>query len=296
MQASVAAETRRAYETAWGSWDTWCRWHHTSAAPASAHAVAAYLADRARSGKSLASVKLALAAIQFGHRQRGYACDRKSPAIASVLAGITRTIAKPIKRAPALELEHLRMLLASIQGDDVRACRDRAILCVGFFAALRRSEIASLDLTGDSPVTITDQGLLVHLTSTKTNRQTDTIALPSRRDGLCPASALGAYLSAASISSGPLFRAISKSGRVLDRRLDATGIRHVLEHRLAAVAALRTLGFSPHSLRAGFVTSAAKRGAPESEIQRVSRHKSADVLRQYVRHADPFSQNASRWL
>jgi hypothetical protein len=46
--------------------------------------------------------------------------------------------------------------------------------------------------------------------------------------------------------------------------------------------------FSAASLRAGFLTSAARRGASVFKMRDVSRHKSMDVLQAYVRDADLF--------
>ena len=40
---------------------------------------------------------------------------------------------------------------------------------------------------------------------------------------------------------------------------------------------------SGHSLRAGFVTTAAERGVPEWQIQAVTLHKSTATLRRYIR-------------
>ena len=57
-------------------------------------------------------------------------------------------------------------------------------------------------------------------------------------------------------------------------------MRHILKARAG------DRQFSPHSLRAGFITSAAKANVPEHVIQRTSRHKSVDVLRAYIRGAD----------
>ncbi len=46
--------------------------------------------------------------------------------------------------------------------------------------------------------------------------------------------------------------------------------------------------FGAHSLRAGFVTSAARKKAPEVDIQRVTGHRSVATLRGYVRRATLF--------
>jgi hypothetical protein len=55
---------------------------------------------------------------------------------------------------------------------------------------------------------------------------------------------------------------------------------------------LKPADFGAHSLRAGFLTSAARRGASVFKMRDVSRHKSMDVLPAYVRDADLFRDHA----
>jgi hypothetical protein len=50
--------------------------------------------------------------------------------------------------------------------------------------------------------------------------------------------------------------------------------------------------FAGHSLRAGFLTSAASRGASIFKMMDVSRHRSVDTLRGYVRDAELFKDHA----
>lgn len=290
VDAARAAGTRRVYASAFQRWQAWCALLHTAALPAAPEAVAAYLAELARAGKSLATIKGALAAITYAHRQTGQSLDGQSPAIAAVLAGIARAVSRPIRRAAALDLDALQTLIARIDGADTRALRDRALLLVGFFAALRRSELVSLDVSGRSCVEIGAAGLLLYLCDTKGRAASQTIAIPRRADALCAAAALEAYLAAAGLSHGPLFRPVSKGGRLLDRRLEATSVRHILIARVGQAT------FSPHSLRAGFITSAAQAGAPEHLIQRVSRHTSVEVLRGYIRASQTFAASAAGYL
>lgn len=295
LAAARAAGTRRLYAGAYSRWQDWCAALHTSALPAAPEAIAAYLAELARAGRAVSTVAGALAAIKHAHTNAGLALDAKNPAIASVMAGITRTHSRPVRRAAALDLKALSALIATIDGSDVRALRDRALLLIGFFGALRRSELVSLDV-GDTPmggrsrVELTDNGLVLHLSGTKGQAATATIAIPRRADALCATAALQAYLAATGLASGPLFRAVSKGGRLLPRRLDATSVRHIL------IARVGTSSFSPHSLRAGFITSAAHAGAPEHLIQRVSRHRSVAVLRDYIRCGETFGTSAAAYL
>ena len=286
VDAARAPTTRRIYAGAWRRWATWCAAMHCDPLPARPEAVAAYLAELARAGKSVATIKSALAAIAFFHRQAGLALDRNDRAIAGVMAGIARKSSRPIRRAAALEVDHLREIVSGIAVDDIRPLRDQALLLIGFFAALRRSELVALDVTGArggiSFIENRPEGLLVHITGSKASAATQTVAIARRADDLCAARALERYLAATGLSQGPLFRPISKAGRLLDRRLDETAVRHILYARAGSKR------FSPHGLRSGFITSAAKNGAPEHVIQRTSRHKSVDVLRGYIREGDPF--------
>jgi site-specific recombinase XerD len=290
LAAARSAGTQRVYASALKRWQEWCRLMRARALPAAPETVAAYLAELARSGKSVATVNGALAAIKHAHRQCGQSLDGANPAIAAVVAGIARSLSRPIRRALALDLEGLRALIARIDGEDVRALRDRALLLLAFFAALRRSELVSLDIAGRSRVAIGPAGLTLHLSDTKGRAATETICVPRRLDGLCAVAALERYLAATCLTHGPLFRPVSKAGRLLERRLDATSVRHILNARVGMAT------FSPHSLRAGFITSAAQRGAPEHLIQRVSRHKSVEVLRGYIRAGDPFTESAAAYL
>ena len=114
--------------------------------------------------------------------------------------------------------------------------RDRALLLVAFFGALRRSEFVALDVDGNnlrgrSSVEVRREGLLVHLTGTKANAATQTVAIPRRQDELCAAAAVERYVAVAGITRGPLFRAVSKAGRLLARRLEASSVRHILKAR-----------------------------------------------------------------
>jgi hypothetical protein len=59
-----------------------------------------------------------------------------------------------------------------------------------------------------------------------------------------------------------------------------------------ALAGLDPAEFSGHSLRSGFLTSAAEAGASVFKMVEVSRHKSVDTLRGYVRRVDLFKEHA----
>ena len=95
------------------------------------------------------------------------------------------------------------------------------------------------------------------------------------------------WLEAGKIARGPLFRKINKAGRAEARRLGADALRSILLLR-AQQAGLKSRWqepISPHSLRAGFVTTAYGNGVPDEEIMRHTRHKSLATMRSYVRRS-----------
>jgi len=299
VDAAHADTTRVVYAGAWARWAQWCAVIQTAPLPAAPEAVAAYLAALARTGKSVATIKGALAAIGYGHSEAAQPLDLKHRAIAAVMGGIRRASSRPIRRAAALQLADLRRIIAAIDGNDVRSLRDCALLLVGFFAALRRAELVALDFIGEglahkinrhSRVEIRPQGLLIHITGAKSSAATQTVAIPRRPDDLCAARALERYLAATGIAQGPVFRPVSKSDRLLARRLDPTGVRHILTQRAGGRS------YSPHSLRAGFITTAAAQGAPEHIIAATSRHRSVEVLRGYIHRGDAFVDAAGGYI
>jgi integrase len=111
----------------------------------------------------------------------------------------------------------------------------------------------------------------------------------------CPVVAVKDWLAVAGLADGPVFRRVGKSGEVLPDRLRAQSVAFIVK-AYAARLGLDADAFSGHSLRAGFLTSAAARGASLFKMMDVSRHKSVDVLRGYVRDADAFRDHAGAGL
>jgi integrase len=137
-------------------------------------------------------------------------------------------------------------------------------------------------------LTALPDGLRVVIRRSKTDPDAagEEIAIP-RGSQLRPVETLQAWLSAAAITEGPLFRPVSKGGTVRPLPLGDDGFVRALKRR-AAAAGLDPAQFSGHSLRAGFLTSAAETGADALKMAEVSRHKSLDTLRRYVRRANLF--------
>jgi site-specific recombinase XerD len=171
--------------------------------------------------------------------------------------------------------------------------RDSALLLLGFAGAFRRSELVALDV---ADIEETQTGLLVTIRRSKTDQQAmgRTIAI-TRGDAACPVKALREWLNAAGIVSGSLFRPINKSGTVAASRLTCRSVANIVK-QYAGRAGFDAAIFSAHSLRSGFLTSAAAKGASIFKMMDQSGHKSIDTLRGYVRDAELFKDHAGAGL
>ena len=89
-----------------------------------------------------------------------------------------------------------------------------------------------------------------------------------------------------------VFRPVDRHGRPSSARLSDQAVALVVK-RYAGRVGLSANSFAGHSLRAGFVTSAARAGEPERRIMRTTGHKSVEMVLRYVRQANVFSDNAA---
>ena len=178
-------------------------------------------------------------------------------------------------------------------GNDLKGTRDRALLLLGFAGAFRRSELVALNV---DDLQFCEGGLRVTIRKSKTDQEGmgATIGIVSGSIA-CPVDAVRTWITAARITEGSLFRPVTKTGKVSMHRLSARAVAELVK-TYARRAGLNAAKFSGHSLRAGFLTSAAARGASIFKMMDVSRHKSVDTLRAYVRDAEMFRNHAGDGL
>jgi hypothetical protein len=88
-----------------------------------------------------------------------------------------------------------------------------------------------------------------------------------------------------------VFRPVTKGGQVGPGPLGDDGFIRALKRR-DDDAGLDPAAFSGHSRCAGFLTSAAEAGADVLKMAEVSRHRSMDTLRRYVRRGNLFKGHA----
>ncbi|TCM76593.1 site-specific integrase [Rhizobium sp. BK068] len=233
---------------------------------------------------------------------RGFDGAFASPGLKSAIRLAVRAVPRPHRRksTKAVTGDVLAKLLATCGGDSLRDVRDRAILMVAFASGgRRRSEIASLrkdQLTIEAPVKGEDgtplPSLSIHLGRTKNSgaSQDEVVYLTGR-----PVEALNAWLAAAGIDGGSVFRAIDRWGNVSRRALDPKAVNDIVKRRVAE-AGLEVGEFSAHGLRSGYLTEAANRGIPLPEAMEQSRHRSVQQASGYYNSSTRRSGRAARLL
>jgi site-specific recombinase XerD len=261
------------------------------ALPAAPETVAAYLAAHAGTSKA-STLGRRVAAIRYAHKLAGLETPTDAEGVKATMRGIRRTFGGARnKKAPAVAAKMRSMVAVAPEG--LAGLRDRALLLVGFAGAFRRSELVALDV---ADIDENETGLLVTLRRGKTDQEAigRTIAIP-RGDVACPVKALRAWLEAAAIDAGPIFRPIDKAGTVRASRLTCRSVANFVK-AYAARAGFDASTYSGHSLRSGFLTSAAAKGASIFKMMDQSGHKSVDTLRGYVRDAELFKDHAGAGL
>ena len=298
--------TKRAYRADWRCFRAWCAERGLDAMPADVQTVTLYIADRAAPFDGSAPLKVStlerrLSAIAQAHRMNGLpspASTREEP-LHSVWAGLVRVKGRAKdKVAPALTPDVVAMVeaLPTVELADgsrhltTAAKRDRALLLVGFAGALRRSEIAALEVRD---LAFGADGMRVRLRRSKSDQEGAGATLGLHfgdRPLSCPVRAVQDWMRHHTITEGPIFRSVDRHGNVSDRPL-ATGSVARIVKRAASRAGLDPAAYSGHSLRAGFATQAARAGAHERAIMKHTRHKSEKVLREYIRDGQLFDEN-----
>ena len=289
VHQALAARTRQSYQD---DLQRFLNWGGTL--PCSAEQLATYLAPH---GASHAPATLGRWAVSLGraHTTLGYENPARSDLVKATLRGIRRQRGCAQRQvAPALRDDLLRMV--ATLSDSPRDVRDRALLLLGFAAALRRSELVALT-TAD--VAFDTVGLTVSVRRSKTDPEGRgrRIGIPRARGPICPVQALETWLARALLLPGtpplgpaPLFRPINKHGQISAQALTGHAVAVIVKQR-ATAAGLLAENYSGHSLRAGFCTAAALNGAPYWQIRKISGHRSHAVLDRYIRDTQLFQDN-----
>lgn len=287
---SRSASTWRAYASDWKQFSLWCHQANLTPLPASPHTVASFIASQGAT-RSPSTLARRLAAIRLMHRGANFLSPHNDPVVEEVMRGIRNAASDKSSgaRRPVCD-EEVCAMAAACDPSTFEGLRNKALLLVGFAGALRRSELVALDVADIEQRT---EGLYVTIRRSKSDQAGvgQTIAIPAiPGSAACPVTALDDWLNAALIGQGPLFRRLYRGDTLSDRRLSAQSVSLVV--KAAAVA----IGVDParvaaHSLRHGFLTTAARNGADIFSMAAQSRHKDVRTVMRYVANESRFNNH-----
>lgn len=291
LVAQHAASTRRAYRSAWENFVRWCEDSRYDPLPAHHQVAASYMVDvvSADSAK-VTTAKRHAAAVRLAHILAGYHSPTDHPLFQQALRGIVRIHGTQTQKKQALSLDDFYRILDAIDTSTLQGLRDKALIAIGFFGAFRRSELVGLRLEN---ISFQDRGIIVTVMGAKTDRDAKGQQIVIlRRSKDCPVQMLRDWLQASRITGGTLFRRVR--GRVVgaDKPLNSCVVASILK-TYAKLIGIDHESISGHSLRAGFITTAAQLDVGLDRIQRVSRHRSLPTLIDYIREEDCWRNHAS---
>jgi integrase len=290
IRASKAESTLRGYQSDWREFCAWCEAHGVGPLPAAAETVAAYIAECAGHLKP-GSIQRRLNAIAEAHKAAGLDSPTTAGMVKNVMKGIRRTLGTaPTQKSPTLT-DDIRAMVDAVDAGLI-GTRDRALILLGFAGAFRRSELVALDIEDCG---FGKDGLTITLRRSKTDQQAAgrKIGIPyGNNPETCPVRTVQAWIDAAAIIAGPVFRAMSRHGNVRPGRLSPIDVARVVK-KLADRAGLDAAKYAGHSLRAGHATSAAIAGASEQSIMNQTGHRSVQMVRRYIREGSLFRENSA---
>lgn len=284
LRRSIAPASERALRSDLAQFHEW-----GGTIPASPNMICAYIGDHAGQ-HAVATIQRRIASISKAHEMAGVPNPCRAEIVKATLRGLRRAHGTAQRQAKPLLRDDLLLVLDSL-GNTMRDHRDRALLLLGFAGGFRRSELVGLNC---ADLEAARQGLIVTIRRSKTDQEGAgrRIGIPHGRTRHCPVGALEAWLAIAGIEQGPLFRPVNRHGHVAKSALTGEAVSVVIRERLAATG-IDPDGYSGHSLRAGFATSAAQAGVSTLKIRAQTGHASDAMLARYVRDGDMFTGNAA---
>lgn len=298
LEGSISPSTRRAYADDLRAIDAHCRARGEALLPALPSTVANFVGAM-RGQYAASTIERRVATWSVLHEANDLDNPCRSRLVRQTLKGLRVEAPRPRAAQPLL-MEDLVRILDDIPSGSLAGLRDRALLTVGLGLGRRRSELVALDVEDLLQVDQPRQGYAVTIRRSKTDQEGEGQVCWLRRSGrpTCPVTNLERWIEAASITSGPVFRSVTRTESV-GGRLSDRSVSTILARR-AEEAGLPPAHWSGHSLRAGFATDHARRGASTRSIARQGGWSpTSPVIHRYVRIAAPWEDNAAAeegWL
>lgn len=265
-----APRTIDAYRSDWADFEDWCGTRGVAAMPATGEVIAAYV-DELATRRRASTVQRRLAAIRAAHLDAGLGEATDAPGVGAAMARAKWRQRHAATVTTPVTVDALRSMSRALP-DTVAGARDRAVILVGYGAALRPSEIVGLRV---DDLTRTPAGLRL-----VTAQRRVTIPFGSAPE-LCAVGAWTRWIGETGLVDGPAFRAVDRRGRVGDDALGEKSIGRIVR-RAATAAGLDPSRYTGLSLRRGMIGAAAENGSSPRQIMVQTGHRSRRLVDTYI--------------
>ena len=212
--------------------------------------------------------------------------DLTSPAsslqVGDILGGLSRIRNSSPRRVKALREYEIAAMLDECPST-IFGLREASMLSLGFAAALRRLELCSLSAADINIISKERMILCVRHSKTDQQGKGQKIAV-LEGNSVRPVSRMNAWLEKASIRKSFLFQTFTKGGVLSGKPSSHSEVPRMVKKYVEKIG-LDPTDYSGHSLRAGFVTSAAVHRARLDKIMEITRHRNPATVLQYIRDA-----------
>jgi len=289
IRNALSSSTHRLYKSDFRQFSEWCASHNLQALPALPETVARFLSFEAGRGIKPSTLIRRVAAIRMFHEANGNPSPTQHRGVKATIKGIRREKGSAQRKKAPATAERVAAMVAFCDLNTLTGLRDRALLLLGFSGAFRRSELVALQV---NDIERTPEGIKVTIRRSKTDQegQGQMVAILNGTN-FRAVDALMAWLDAAVITDGHIFRPVNKWNQVRPAGLTGESVALTVK-RYASKAGLTVDDFSGHSLRAGFITSGAAAGADLFKLMEVSRHRKPETVMGYVRESRLFENHA----
>lgn len=287
LESATSDNTRKAYRSDIRHYEQW-----GGMLPATPDKIIHYLQSFADKLNSR-TLSRRIIAIKHWHTYQGFPDPTAHPVVTKTMIGITRIHGKPKAKACPLSPDDLKKISEVLSKDpSLISLRDNAILQIGYFGALRRSEIIGIHC---EHITWQKEGIGLLLPSSKTDQthEGQYCAIPYGNDLLCPVKALEKWLIKSNIKEGAIFRRLFKNNNVSNSPLTPLSINHIIQRCVLMANLPNPYDITPHSLRRGLATSAARAKASIQTIMRAGRWKQVNTVMEYIEASERFEDSAA---
>lgn len=296
LEAASRENTQRSYASALRHFEVEWGGH----LPATADSVARYLADHA--GRLAPNtLRQRLAALAHWHSEHGFIDPTRAPLVRKILKGIQTLHPHVEKQATPLQLTQLVRVVDWLEGavdasrarDDraaeLRCLRDRALVLLGFWRGFRGDELLRVQV--EHLRLVVGEGMTCFLPRSKGDRQAagTTYKVPAL-SYLCPVTATLAWVEAAQLSEGALFRGVDRWGCVSDKPLHPNSLIRLLRQLLTRAGLTGADNYSGHSLRRGFAGWANANGWDVKVLMEYVGWRDVRSAMRYIDGGDPFAR------